>query len=384
MALEDMRQDIRFLSGHLAHRGALTHREREAAEYIEQQFKSSTPLTQVEPFYSPELIPAVVVLYHVEFLVVVLLAMWSPGLAVGYAIVVFIAYMAEISGYSAFSRFLPQFETQNVVARISAESPKRTVVFTANYDGQRASVLGSLSASAQLRWMQSAIILSMILVIAACGYRAAGPSETGGTVSTTISWFAVGFLLFTAWKLYVSLRTSEYTASANNNASGVAVLIELARRFSVDPSRDTELMFVATGGKEVGLRGARHLLRGMEWFREQTVFINICGVGGGKLAYTTGEGLLSVFSTDSELQDCASREGIDSLVYRGFPTDAFVPLTRGYRAISIMGTGPGGAPLYGYTLEDTVVALDDEMIQRATDIVERMTRGLGDQAQPVI
>jgi len=47
---------------------------------------------------------------------------------------------------------------------------------------------------------------------------------------------------------------------ADDNASGVAVLLALARSFSAEPARPRPLLFAVTTGEEAGAVGARHLL----------------------------------------------------------------------------------------------------------------------------
>jgi hypothetical protein len=158
----------------------------------------------------------------------------------------------------------------------------------------------------------------------------------------------------------------------------------LAARFSRYPARTSELHFVATGAKETGLGGARHLVHGMNWMKEATYFLNLSGLGSGPLGYTRGEGHLYVFPSDRELSGLAQREGRDAdvraVTYTGPPTDALIPLARGFRAITVMGLGAGAAPDRAYDAADTVAALDEDALERAAKFVERMIRGLGDEA----
>lgn len=56
-----------------------------------------------------------------------------------------------------------------------------------------------------------------------------------------------------------SLGDSLYFPGANDNASGVALLLSLARYFEADPL-PYSLLFVAFSGEEIGLRGSRHFV----------------------------------------------------------------------------------------------------------------------------
>jgi hypothetical protein len=53
----------------------------------------------------------------------------------------------------------------------------------------------------------------------------------------------------------------QWHPGADDNASGVAVLIEVARSFARRPAPPRTIVFVAFGGEEAGLLGARHYVR---------------------------------------------------------------------------------------------------------------------------
>ena len=50
---------------------------------------------------------------------------------------------------------------------------------------------------------------------------------------------------------------------ADDNASGVAVLLELARAMAAEPPRPRPVLFAVVTGEEAGLVGSRHLLESM-------------------------------------------------------------------------------------------------------------------------
>ncbi|MFU8812601.1 MAG: M20/M25/M40 family metallo-hydrolase [Balneolaceae bacterium] len=66
---------------------------------------------------------------------------------------------------------------------------------------------------------------------------------------------------------------------ADDNASGTAVLMELARQFSAKPI-DKNILFVAFSGEELGLLGSRHFVRNMDLRSDRIVaMINLDMVG---------------------------------------------------------------------------------------------------------
>ena len=104
---------------------------------------------------------------------------------------------------------------------------------------------------------------------------------------------------------------------ANDNASGSAVVIEIARAFAENEIETARpVMFTLFGGEEMGLIGSRYLVEHFpEHFTEITNMINIDMVG-------TGNGVYCGFSADhTELKELV--EGIDTYIQI---VDSFFPI----------------------------------------------------------
>ena len=80
---------------------------------------------------------------------------------------------------------------------------------------------------------------------------------------------------------------------ADDNASGVAVLLELARALSVEPPRPRPVLFAVVTGEEAGRLGSRRLLEGLRAAGSPLACLNLDTVG--RLA----DGKLLVFNADS-------------------------------------------------------------------------------------
>ncbi len=80
---------------------------------------------------------------------------------------------------------------------------------------------------------------------------------------------------------------------ADDNASGVAVLLELARTLASEPHRARPVVFAVTTGEEAGLVGSRHLLANFPGGTQPFACLNIDTVG------RLGEGKLYVLDADS-------------------------------------------------------------------------------------
>ena len=78
------------------------------------------------------------------------------------------------------------------------------------------------------------------------------------------------------------LNSKNESPGALDNASGVAVLTELARHFSQEPPDSVNLWFVATGAEEDGMIGMVNFLDRYQkkLSKKKTYFVNLDGVGG--------------------------------------------------------------------------------------------------------
>lgn len=374
-----VRRDLNYLAGDLPHRGGITENERRAAEYLEQRLREYTPLVQIEDFYSTDAYPYVFAMYYAEFLFVALIAVFWPWIGLIYGVVVFLLYMAEFTGYSSMGRFLPHYETQNVTARFPCAKADRLIVVTANYDSPRAYPWTEPGAVGRLRMRHLALVAAMVVVLVSCAAQAQQVFPEGWPRMDLVA-RAVGVvvLLMGAGALFNGARKARFTTGANNNASGCVALLELASRIKEAPMASTEILLVATGAKELWLSGMRQLFRGLHADKKALFFVNVTGIGAGQLRYVTGEGMLHVYGAGQTLMAAAQHEGpahaARPIVWRNLPTDASIPMARGYEAITIMATGPDDLPAAWNSEEDAPGRIDPEVLSRGTRFVEAVLR----------
>jgi len=389
VSAEQLLRDIERLAGRLPHRGGITDNERLAAEYILERFEESTPLAQKEDFHSTDAYPNLLALYYLDFSVAVaVLAIWWPWIALGYGLVSFLLYMAEFTGFAVMSRFMPHYETQNVSARFPCQAPKRLLIVTANYDSPQ--VL-PWTRPGFIRWLplcHTLLVCCMVLMLISCAAEGFGVFQgQSGRIDLVARWAGAAILLAAAAALYTGARGANFTPGANNNASGTALLLALAERLRENPLESMEVWLVATGSKEMWLSGMRQLFRGLEVDKASTFFLNVTGIGAGTLRYVTGEGMLHVYPAGRELLGLAKRNALDfdarPMVYRGPPTDALIPLARGYDAMTVMATVEDDMPGNWHQESDTVTQIDAATALRAVDYVDTIMRGLDSAAGPL-
>ncbi len=368
-----VRQHLRYLAGQLTHRGANTENERSAAEYIREQFQKRNPYVAVEEFNSIDSYLLLFASYFAEFFFVALLALWFPAVAFVYGLVVFVTYMAESTGYRVFSRFLPEYSSQNVVSRHLAGNPARHVVIMAHYDSPRDTAFIQPEA---VRWLRPAnviMVVCMIVIMMSALTQALGVlDDLVVRVDLIACWSAVGILVTAAGWMALSELGADYMPGANKNASGVAALLELNERLADQPAEHCDIWLVATGSKEGWLNGARYFVTRHDFDLADTCFFNVEQVGMGELRSLAGEGVLHTFHADKDLARLLSEagDGLPRHVHRGPPSDALIPLARGYRCAGLMGAPEriDDAP------PDVLAHIEFEKVERAVDVLETALR----------
>jgi hypothetical protein len=379
--VDGISRDLAALARRLPHRGSNTDCEREAAEYIRSRMEESSGNAILERFPNPDNFGVLFGSYYAEFAVVTLIAWWSPLAAFVYGVLVFGCYLAEFTGYNVMARFLPAFESQNVVAHMAGIAPRATLIVTANYDTGRAGSLYKLAANGTLHWAHRLVVYAMFTILLTCLLevaRAVPPEVLQWVPSVRTG--VLGVCLVAALGLFFTETTGDYVSGAVGNASGVAGLLALADRLRERPLPWADVYLVATGGKETWMRGMCHFLRGQEFDRHTSFFLNLTHVGAGTLGYTTGEGLLHLFPASPPMLMAARESAVGmpaaAIRLRAAPTDALIPLARGYHAMSVVGLNEHNSLPFWRSHADTVLNVDESKIRRAADFAEAVLRRL--------
>lgn len=252
--MPDIKEHIAYLSQEIGARPAGTEEEQQAALYITEQFQKEAGLpANIEDFngvgdpHLPSMIccGAAVVLALLSLIVPVLSIIGVIGCL---AAAVFFA--AEYLDKPIISKLLGKGVSQNVVAKYAPAASedgegarRRKVILVARYDtgkvraelaGPTAQVMplvGKISFGAM-------VALPVLLLIKGV---ALGSSE--GALTTIFTLLTVIAMLLTAIPLALGAlhQTAAYNEGANCNASGVAALLELARRIGAGRVSEAEI-----------------------------------------------------------------------------------------------------------------------------------------------
>ena len=372
-------KDMEHLSRTFIHRSAGTDNEHAAAEYIRSRFREYTLDSNIEPFNSIDSYRRLFAAYYGEFIVVCLVSIWYPQFAFIYAAIVLISYLGELTGYRIMSRFMMQYQTQNVMARFLAPNPKRLLVIAANYDTPEQTPMSKPAIAPWIGSIQLLAVIAMVAIALSCAFEAGGIKLSP---EYRLAWIlrGIGFIYLTgmAGALLYAEKKCEPVHGSNGNATGVALLLAIAERLKDSPTDETDVWLVSTGAKEQWMAGMRHLIASHKFDKENTFFLVIDHVGGGELKYEKGEGMMHIFPSSKEMLEMAEaladEFGATPHVSRSLPSDALIPLARGMKTLRITAVGPNGLPTHWQRDTDTLANTDFTVTNKAMEFAHAIIR----------
>lgn len=166
----------------------------------------------------------------------------------------------------------------------------------------------------------------------------------------------------------------EIMPGANNNASGVAVLLGVAEAIAKSPIKPKRsVLFVGFGSAEQGFKGSKAYLDRPVFSKEKTVvFLNLDMVGSGdKLKALAAQNYPRLWGFVSEANDKFVKRTIESLAFSNLDRprlDASIFLNKGIPSISFSAYG---APTYPHTTKDTVRTINPKIMGDLARILYR-------------
>lgn len=396
------------LTNRFEHRSSTTAHERAAARWLASRLSNLGYQVREHSFRAPKetlytgppLVGAAIFL--MAWLVEALPHPWG-WLALAGALASLVPLMGELLGSGPnLDLILPLRPSQSVEAiRPAAGEARRTLVITAHYDTQRASLLFAPWFRPLVRPFLTlgygAILglpVVMLLLLVVPGLPWVRPVMR---VFMALLVSTMGFLL--ACKF-----VARDLNGANDNGSGTAVALALAERMAVQRPEGlegsipvpagTEVRFLFTGCEEVGLRGMAAWMKGPgRELKPGTVFVNLDNLGGGLLRYMTAEGMLIPFPADKKLVRLAAQVAEELRSETGrevlsawerlhyLPTDALIPLRKGFPAITFIGRDEKGQIPNYHWMSDTLAALEPAHIREVEEVLARYVGRLLEESQ---
>jgi hypothetical protein len=373
-------EHVKHLAREIGPRGSTTPQEKAAAEYAAAQLEEAglDPVTETFRSARSAWLPAGL--------------FWSLMLAAGFLFVggtrlgtllslpIAILAMASILLELTFRPnplrwLLPKGESQNVWARVHAsEEIRDRVVLVAHLDTHRTPL--AFSSDRWIRWFERLVPIGMAfaglqLLILAAGIVWPVP----WTRYVVIAPMAVSFGML---GLMLQADFTPFSPGANDNATGVGVVLSLAERFARHPLRYTEVWLVLTGCEEVGSYGADAFLHRHRTELNDAAWISVDTVGSGHGApvFLAQETFLTTVKSDPKLLQIV-REfsmghpelGAHEIRMKGAYTDSAIGAKYGLRVLTLESHPATGGLSDWHRVTDTVDRVSQECLMNTETLL---------------
>ena len=248
------------------------------------------------------------------------------------------SFELEYSGRSQWlRRLLPRAEGVNVVGRLpAAASVERTLVLVAHHDAARTGLMwdprlsqaGDRAAQRSGRRASLALLPEVALAAAAIGLRRVPAAVLG-----------------IALALVLDQARSPVVPGANDNASGVAGVLELVGRLARARPPGLEVIAVFPGSEESGMGGMAAWLGSQALDPERTLVLGLDTIGSGEPVVLEAEGGVWPVRYGTREVGLGERAGLRRWRL-GAWTDPVLAVLAGLPAVSILSVRDGGFPNY--------------------------------------
>jgi len=302
------------------HRGSTTDHERWAANEIHQWFQTFGLKTEIQNFKGHKSYGGKLAIHLTGAIAAALLPLWNVQFAIISSIILvslIASFFLEATYFiDIVSKVFRKGNSSNVLGMIQNNDAARRILFVAHYDSQKEGMIfgpkfiGFMKRFASPTSTITPIHLTLLSIVGLLFTSMLFSFDLSGNMFSIhliihgllIFWGLCSLVLMMQWAL-----NPRYVPGANDNASGVAVMLSLAEVYSKEVRdgihSDVEFSFLATGCEETGLGGALSFLSdNKEWLsQKETIVICMDGFGYGKIHCFTADGMLKTRPYDREL-----------------------------------------------------------------------------------
>jgi hypothetical protein len=340
-------EHVEYLAREIGARGSCTPQERQAAAYAAGQLRAAgARRPRLEPFrtvastYRPYALAFTLALLGTA-LVAAVRGPWAMAAAALLNALGAGGMLAETDfAGNWMRRLLPKATSQNALGLIPPSGEvRRRAVLCAHLDSHRTPIFyASPTWHLLFGILVGAAFASMTLAVLAYGLGAFFTWDW-------VRWLgvALGAVQLLALALCLHADATPFSPGANDNASGVGVVLALAEQLAREPLQSTEVWLVLTGCEEVAAYGMAAFLDSHgPALGEEAVYVILDQVGAGRLIYLTADGLILKRPTHPRAltlarQAAAAVDGLETAERVGIAyTDAAVATKRGLAALTVV------------------------------------------------
>ena len=265
----------------------------------------------------------------------------------------------------------------NAAARVPARGARRaTVVLVAHLDAAHTGLAWhpAVTRAGAHRRLRRHSVDPFLAPVAAALLAGSAAGLPGSPRGRRVRAGAAGVLALAA-ALNLDIARSATVPGANDNATGVAVLLDLVRALAADPLEHVEVVAVCPGGEESGMGGFAAFLRARASSLDpaSTLVVGLDTLGSGTPIVAAAEG--SVVTHRYREADLAVAD--EGAALAGLPpperwrlggwTDPVLARHAGLPAVSLLSMGPGYFPGYHHPT-DVPAAVDLDCAGRCAQI----------------
>jgi Zn-dependent M28 family amino/carboxypeptidase len=190
--------------------------------------------------------------------------------------------------------------------------------------------------------------------------------------------------------LNLDIARSPTVPGANDDATGVAVALDLARALAADPLEHTDVRVALVGSEESGMGGFHAFLQSCRADLDpaRTLVIGLDTLGCGTPILARGEGAILTHryrEADLALADEGAAHAGEPAPQRwriGAWTDPLLALTRGIPAICLLSIGPGGSYTHYHVPSDLPEHVDWDSVEACARIARGTLQAVDRRAAP--
>jgi hypothetical protein len=384
--LESILEHLKFLSVEIGPRVSTSMNEKKAAEYIEQVFKQDGLEAIVEEFTSISSFAQIFYIVIVLQIIAAMVFQWNVFIAFLLSLTCLLFLFTELNLKPTASRLLPKYSSQNIIGKIPPSGkPEERVVLMGHCDSAFPFLfnhpkIAKYSSVPFIIGFISSLMLVMVYGLAAI-FQVAGQTSL-----LTGLWYAsfpfLGYLVVVLLIFAYGQISEQATNGANDNASGVSVILGIAKELSDNPLVNTEVWCVATGCEETGTTGTiRFLERHVQELKDAYLFSIDC-VGKGNLRYIVKEGVLSTVRAPTELVELVDEVArkispeveATPVSIRFHASDAYPLLQRGFKAMDIISLIEHDIPANLHWKTDVYENIDAQTVSNAFKFVSEILK----------
>ncbi len=268
--------------------------EKEAADYIKKEFeKTGLKVTEEDFTYSILSFKVFRKIGHLLQAILILTAAYLLRFSPVLSIILSIFLFTFLCFSTRWTKFLSSYKSigkkkssRNIVASNQNPDAEKKIIVMAHYDTKSQFLPMRLRIPTLILSIFGGIIFSLTII--------------GISISAEFLAFSIPYSYFWYFGLFLSVitvllifnRTRNGSPGVIDNASGVAIMLELAREVSDNLSKKLDIEFVATSAEEIGLKGAASFLKNhkKELKNENVFLVNLDALGSGELKYNSGYG----------------------------------------------------------------------------------------------